>query len=303
MTTQPDSPCVLTEIRGNARTMDLPVLSSILASLGDWRQTVPVIVSLVIIEGLLSVDNALAIAAMARHLPEAQRIRALRFGIIGAYFFRGVSMALAAWIIENPWVKIGGAAYLICLMSKHFTDSQKSETEAANSSSRRVGGFISTVVSIEIMDLSLSVDNVVAAVAMSPRLWVVCTGVFIGILALRFVAGACLKLMEKHPILEEAAFLLIGYVGLILLVEILSDPQGGFQLLPGPIHITAPQKFVGIVVILASALVYSKSLVLQKVLMPILKIVRLPMFLLSGVLQAVQEVLGFPFYLARRAFK
>jgi hypothetical protein len=109
--------------------------------------------------------------------------------------------------------------------------------------------------------------------------------------------------MEKHPILEEAAFLLIGYVGLILLVEILSDPQGGFQLLPGPIHITAPQKFVGIVVILASALVYSKSLVLQKVLMPILKIVRLPMFLLSGVLQAVQEVLGFPFYLARRAFK
>jgi len=303
MTTQPDSPCVLTEIRGNSRTMDVPVLSSIIASLGDWRQAVPVIISLVIIEGLLSVDNALAIAAMARHLPEAQRIRALRFGIIGAYFFRGVSMALAAWIIENPWVKIGGAAYLICLMSKHFTDSQKSETEAANSSSRRVGGFISTVVSIEIMDLSLSVDNVVAAVAMSPRLWVVCTGVFIGILALRFVAGACLKLMEKHPILEEAAFLLIGYVGFILLVEILSDPQGGFQLLPVPIHITAPQKFVGIVVILASALVYSKSLVLKKVLMPILKIVRLPMFLLSGVLQAVQEVLGLPFYLARRAFK
>ena len=92
MTTQPDSPCVLTEIRGNSRTMDVPVLSSIIASLGDWRQAVPVIISLVIIEGLLSVDNALAIAAMARHLPEAQRIRALRFGIIGAYFF-----------VEFPW--------------------------------------------------------------------------------------------------------------------------------------------------------------------------------------------------------
>jgi len=283
--------------------MDFPVLSSILASLGDWKQSVPVIISLVIIEGLLSVDNALAIAAMARHLPEAQRIRALRFGIIGAYVFRGVSMALAAWIIENPWVKIGGAAYLICLMSKHFTDSNNSNADALNSSSRGVGGFISTVVSIEIMDLSLSVDNVVAAVAMSPKLWVVCTGVFIGILALRFVAGACLKLMEKHPILEEAAFLLIGFVGFILLIEILSDPQGGFQLLPGPIHVNAPQKFVGIVTILASALAYSKSLVLQKGLMPVLKIVRLPMFLFSGVLRAVQEVLCFPFYLARRAFK
>ena len=283
--------------------MDFPVLSSVLASLGDWRQALPVIVSLVIMEGLLSVDNALAIAAMARHLPEVQRIRALRFGIIGAYVFRGVSMALAAWIIENPWVKIGGATYLICLMSKHFTYFQKSETDAASSSSKGVGGFVSTIVSIEIMDLSLSVDNVVAAVAMSPKLWVVCTGVFIGILALRFVAGACLKLMEKHPILEEAAFLLIGYVGFILLIEILSDPQVGFQILDGPIHITALQKFVGIVAILVSALAYSKSLVLQKVLRPILKIVRLPMFLFSGVLRALQEVLSIPFFLARRAFK
>jgi len=274
-----------------------------LPSLDDCIQALPVIISLVIIEGLLSVDNALAIAAMARHLPEVQRMRALRLGIIGAYLFRGVSMALAAWIVENPWLKIGGAAYLICLMSKHFTDSSKSNTDAASSSSRGVGGFVSTVVSIEIMDLSLSVDNVVAAVAMSPKLWVVCTGVFIGILALRFVAGACLKLIEKHPVLEEAAFLLIGYVGFILLIEILSDPQGGFQLLPGPVHINAPQKFVGIVAILASALVYAKSLMLQKVLRPIFQIMRLPMFLFSGVLRAVQEVLSFPFYLARRAFK
>ena len=291
------------QIRGKSAAMDFSVFSSTLPSLVDYKQAVPVIISLVIIEGLLSVDNALAIAAMARHLPEVQRIRALRLGILGAYVFRGVSMALAAWIIENPWVKIGGAAYLICLMSKHFTDSSKSDTDAVNSSSEGVGGFLSTVVSIEIMDLSLSVDNVVAAVAMSPKLWVVCTGVFIGILALRFVAGACLKLMERHPILEEAAFLLIGYVGFILLIEILSDPQGGFQLLPGPVHISAPQKFVGIVAILASALVYAKSLVLQKVLMPIFKIVRLPMFLFSGVLRAVQEALSFPFYLARRAFK
>jgi predicted tellurium resistance membrane protein TerC len=41
--------------------------------------------------------------------------------------------------------------------------------------------FIATIIAIEIMDLSLSVDNVVAAVAMSPKLWVVCLGVFIGI--------------------------------------------------------------------------------------------------------------------------
>jgi predicted tellurium resistance membrane protein TerC len=60
------------------------------------------------------------------------------------------------------------------------------------------------------MDLSLSVDNVVVAVAMSPKLWVVCTGVFIGILALRLVAGYCIQLIERYPILEHTAFVLIG---------------------------------------------------------------------------------------------
>lgn len=53
-------------------------------------EALPVIVSLIIIEGLLSVDNALAIAAMANHLPGRQKYLALKFGIIGAYFFRGL---------------------------------------------------------------------------------------------------------------------------------------------------------------------------------------------------------------------
>ena len=45
---------------------------------------IPVIISLIIIEGLLSVDNALAIAAMASHLPGKQKYKALKWGIVGA---------------------------------------------------------------------------------------------------------------------------------------------------------------------------------------------------------------------------
>ena len=273
-----------------------------LPSLADCVNALPVIISLVIIEGLLSVDNALAIAAMARHLPEQQRKRALQFGIIGAYFFRGVCMALASWIIENPWLKIGGSAYLICLMCRHFSRRKGCE-DAESEGSAVSGGFLATVLSIEVMDLSLSVDNVVAAVAMSPKLWVVCTGVFIGILALRFVAGACMKLIEKFPILEETAFLLIGYVGFILLFEILSDPHGGFQILPGPVHVSALQKFVGIVMIMTVSLMYSKSSVLQKVLEPVLKLAFLPMKLVSTLFGALQQAVVLPFSLMRSVFR
>ena len=259
----------------------------VMPTIAELGEAFPVIVSLIIIEGLLSVDNALAIAAMARHLPEAQQKLALRWGIIGAYGFRGLCMAFAAWIIENPWLKIGGAVYLVYLMCKHFSDA---EEEGADGGVGEVAakGLIATIFSIELMDLSLSVDNVVAAVAMSPKLWVVCTGVFIGILALRFVAGFCLKLIEKFPILEETAFLLIGYVGFILVFELLSDPASG-------VHVSALQKFIGIVLIMAVSILYSKSLAFQKVLRPLLKVFSPLMWLVSHLVGFVLTVLFWPF--------
>lgn len=257
---------------------------------------VPVIVSLIIIEGLLSVDNALAIAAMAKHLPEAQQKVALRLGIFGAYLFRGICMALAAWIIANPWIKIGGSIYLVYLMCKHFTED--SEAELVHDAGR--GGLVSTIIAIEIMDLSLSVDNVVAAVAMSPKLWVVCTGVFIGILALRFVAGACIKLIDRFPILGDVAFLLIGYVGCILAFELLSDPNSGLQILPGPVHVSAFEKFIGIAMILAASILYSKQPRLQRALAPVFRILRFPMAWVSGSVALVLRIVLLPVTFLRR---
>lgn len=278
------------------------------ASLAEWFSgvvipgpaeivgAVPVIVSLIIIEGLLSVDNALAIAAMAKHLPEAQQKVALRLGIFGAYLFRGICMALAAWIIANPWIKIGGSVYLVYLMCKHFTED--AEADAVHDAGR--GGLVSTIIAIEIMDLSLSVDNVVAAVAMSPKLWVVCTGVFIGILALRFVAGACIKLIDRFPILGDVAFLLIGYVGCILAYELLSDPGSGLQILPGPVHVTSFEKFIGIAIILSFSIVYSKWPGLQRTLAPVFRALRFPMGWVAGSVGLALRVVLLPVTFLRR---
>lgn len=259
-----------------------------MVSLPEIVDAIPIIVSLIIIEGLLSVDNALAIAAMASHLPGRQKYLALRWGIIGAYAFRGLALAFAAFIIDNPWLKIAGAAYLIHLMASFFAERAKedSDTEAGEPSiSGAVGrGFWATVAAIELMDLSLSVDNVVAAVAMSPKLWVVCTGVFIGILALRFVAGLCIKLIERFPILESTAFLLIGYVGGILILELTAH-----------LHVTALQKFIGICIILGLSIWYSESQALRNLLKPILKILRLPLIAYAAVSKVVFGILFFPF--------
>ena len=264
-------------------------------------EALPIIVSLIIIEGLLSVDNALAIAAMANHLPGRQKYLALKFGIIGAYFFRGLCLAFAAWIIENPWLKICGAAYLVYLMCDHFRGSEDSKSADISKIAQR--GFFGTIAAIEIMDLSLSVDNVVAAVAMSPKLWVVCTGVFIGILALRFVAGACIRLIEKFPILEHTAFILVGYVGFILVYELLSDPHSGLQILPGPVHVTTWQKFVGILLIIGISISYMRSPLVRQALRPLLRLLRMPMNAVAGFVSLILMILFFPFRSLARLLK
>ena len=250
----------------------------------DLIAALPVIISLIIIEGLLSVDNALAIAAMAKHLPGKQKYLALKYGIIGAYLFRGLCMWGAAWIIGNPWLKIVGAGYLVYLMAAHFSDKENEDGDKDADGGGKLRGFWMTVLAIEFMDLSLSVDNVVAAVAISPKLWVVCTGVFIGILALRFLAGVCIKLIEKFPILENAAFLLIGYVGFILLAELT------LHIGVGPLG-----KFIGICIILALALIYERASLMQKLLAIPFWIVSWPMKTYSLIVGSVLSVVFLPF--------
>ena len=187
-------------------------------------------------------------------------------------------------------------------MCHHFTHKDVSvEDDGKGSSGSR--GFIGTIIAIEVMDLSLSVDNVVAAVAMSPKLWVVCTGVFIGILALRFVAGACLKLIERYPILEETAFLLIGYVGFILVFELLTDPLSGLQVLPGPVHVSAGEKFIGIALILALSILYSKFPTLQTALKPVFKGLTFPMKAVAVSVGLILKTLLRPFSLLLRLFR
>lgn len=257
------------------------------------RDALPVIVGLIVIEGLLSVDNALAIAAMASHLDEKKRRVAMNIGYIGAYGFRVIALLVAGWIIHNPWIKLAGALYLVWLMCAHFAgqkEAAEDEGEAMNVHHRT---FASTVTMIALMDLSLSVDNVVAAIALSPdKLWPVYVGVTIGIISLRLIAGYAVKMIEKFPILEHTAFLLVGYVGLLLLVEL--------QL---HVHFDKVVKFIGIVAITALSILYSQKEGLRKALMPVLRLALLPMEIFAAVVGGLIVAISWPFKAIAGMFK
>lgn len=194
-----------------------------------------IVFNLIIIESLLSVDNAAVLATMVRDLPKEQRGKALKYGILGAYVFRGICLVLATWILKIWWLKPLGGLYLLWLAWDYFrresTPSEaddslnKSENSIYKALFGKLGPFWSTVILIEIMDLAFSIDNVLAAVAYTDNIYLVWIGVFIGILAMRFVAQAFVKLMERFPFLETAAFLVIAILGVKLTLSTVAHFQ------------------------------------------------------------------------------
>ena len=189
-----------------------------------------IIGNLIIIESLLSVDNAAVLATMVMDLPEKQRDKALKYGIWGAYFFRGLAMIFAAFLIQIWWLKPLGGLYLLYLVYDYWKGKQTETTEddlidkksnwLYKATVGSLGSFWATVCLVELMDMAFSIDNVFAAVAFTPNIILVCIGVFIGILAMRFIAQWFVKLMGKYPFLETAAFIVIAILGIKLTLSL-----------------------------------------------------------------------------------
>jgi YkoY family integral membrane protein len=221
----------------------LDVILSVESFLGvDIATAALIILNLIIIESLLSIDNAAVIATMVMDLPKSQRGKALRYGIIGAYVFRGLCLIFAAYLMEIAWLKAAGGIYLIFLMVHHFykrnVPDEPEKVKAKNESFfykytvGLFGVFWSTVILVELMDLAFSIDNVFAAVALAQnipnpqKLYIVCFGVFVGILAMRFVAQGFVRLLEKYPFMITSAFLVIGLLGAKLLLSFICEEVG-----------------------------------------------------------------------------
>jgi YkoY family integral membrane protein len=186
--------------------------------------------TLVILEGLLSADNALVLAVMVRPLPENQRKKALFYGLIGAYAFRFIAIGLGVILIQLWWVKVLGAAYLAWLSIKYFLDKRKNneveeevEGKGLNKGSiliRLFGTFWGTVIAVELMDIAFSVDSVLAAFGVSEKVWVLLIGGMLGVLMMRGIAGVFLTLIDRIPELETAAYVLIAIIALKMFLSV-----------------------------------------------------------------------------------
>jgi YkoY family integral membrane protein len=179
---------------------------------------------LVLLEGLLSADNALVLAILVLGLPRHQQRKALRYGIAGAFAFRILATLLAVELISYGWVKLVGAAYLIYLTFNHFfghgdTDERRNIKPARPALG--LSAFWATVVKVELTDVVFAIDSILVAVAMSSKTWVIVTGGILGIVTMRMVIGQLLAVVRRYPALVDGAFVIIAWVGIKLLIEYL----------------------------------------------------------------------------------
>lgn len=196
-----------------------------------------VLLVLILLEGLLSADNAVVIAMMVRHLPRVQQKKALFYGLLGAFVFRFAALFLITTLVKYWWIQALGAAYLLFMSAKSLYDLYHESSETAEDlleKPRKKSGFWMTVLKVELADIAFALDSMLAAVALAVTLpalgdfeigginggqfAVIFIGGIIGLILIRFAARKFIVLLEKYPKLEVAAYLIVGWVGVKLLV-------------------------------------------------------------------------------------
>lgn len=212
-----------------------------------WLNYAWALLILVGLEGLLSADNALVLAVIAKHLPEDQKKSAINYGIILAFVFRFAAL-FAISFIANVWqIQAIGAAYLLYLGLKHVIQARfgkENENIHKDDEKEAAGkGFWSTVGLLALADLAFAIDSILAAVALalglpdSPldnfggmdggKFIVILLGGIAGLVLIKYAATWFVQLLEKRPALETTAYAIVAWVGVKLTVITLAHEDIG----------------------------------------------------------------------------
>lgn len=171
-------------------------------------------IEILLISAILSVDNALVIGLATRHLPERLRKRAIFWGTMGAVALRIVFSALAVVLINMPYLKLVGGIFLLYIAYKMLAESDDEHQV------RHGNGLWSVIQIIVIADLMVSVDNVLAIVAIADGNWLLLLmGILVSIPCIMWGSHTIAKLLHKYPLLLFAGVAVLSWTGASMILE------------------------------------------------------------------------------------
>jgi YkoY family integral membrane protein len=186
------------------------------------------IAMLVVLEGLLSIDNALVLSVLANRVDAGRRMKALSYGLIGALVLRIAMISLAAYLLKWSILKLAGGLYLLWVAGRHFARGWRRPQTLTQPVPQESMPFWSTVAAIELTDVAFAADSILAAVALigpgpvgviHPKLWVIIVGGMLGVVLMRFAAALLARLLERFPELHRSAYLVVLLIGIKLMAD------------------------------------------------------------------------------------
>jgi YkoY family integral membrane protein len=203
-----------------------------------------IVLTLLVLEAVLSFDNAAVLAAMVRKLPLQDRRKALMYGLVGAYVLRILAILAASFLIRTPILKVLGGGYLVFIAVRHFIQLARHKANGGHHIEVKPGllrrwgvpALWAVVIQVELVDLAFAIDQVIVAVAFTNEIVLIILAAMMGILFLRIAAGFLARIMDWLPLLEHMAYVAVAYVGakLILLHPFFSP--GGECFIPPLSH-------------------------------------------------------------------
>jgi len=171
---------------------------------------------IILINIVLSGDNAVVIALACRSLPPHQQKKAIVFGSVGAIVLRVVLTFFAVMLLKQPYLKVVGAALLLWIGVGLLKGDDGDEGLESSSN------MFAAIKTIVIADLVMSLDNVIGvAAAAKGDLLLLVIGLVISIPLIIFGSQVLLKLMSRFPIIITLGAALLGWVAGEMLM---SDP-------------------------------------------------------------------------------
>jgi predicted tellurium resistance membrane protein TerC len=196
----------------------------------DW--IVPLI-TLILLEVVLGLDNVIFISIVAGRLPEHQQQKARRLGLILAMFLRLGLLAIISLILQlqgnlftvfnvgisgKDLILIGGGLFLIYKSSTEIYHKMEGE-EGDETKDIKVTSFGQVIFQILLLDLVFSVDSIITAIGMVDKLWIMYVAVVITVGIMLFASGPISAFVNKHPAFKMLALSFLLLIGVSLIGE------------------------------------------------------------------------------------
>lgn len=191
------------------------------------------LVTLILLEVVLGLDNVIFISIVAGRLPQNQQKKARRLGLILAMVLRLALLGIISLILKldgtlffvfdigisgKDIILILGGVFLLYKASTEIYHKMEGE-EGDTSKNIKAKSFRSVIMQILLLDLVFSVDSIITAVGMVDELWIMYVAVIVTVSIMLFASEPISKFIDKHPAFKMLALSFLLLIGMSLIAE------------------------------------------------------------------------------------